>query len=72
MHQLDTRTIAQKILSLLSRVTGISVVNSSDLEQTSSLSHENNGSNIDREQCCSGGYNEAFVFEFWASYGPRH
>lgn len=34
----------------------------------------NNRAGIERyeDQCCSGGCNEVFVFENWASYGPRH
>ncbi len=59
-------------LSLLSRAIVFFARQRSDPHGTDTKfnpiqAHESRG-----EQLFSGGYNEAFVMQFWASYNPRH
>ena len=72
MHKVGDTKLAQRILSRTGKLTSFSVVRSHGLAES------NKDLNIDSEieqhpgQCCSGGYNEVFILENWASYGPRH
>ena len=72
MHKVPNRKLAQKILHWIRRVTNFPALKPYGFAQSS----KNNDADVRVEprnnQCCSGGYNEAFVFEHWSSYGPLH
>jgi hypothetical protein len=72
MHKVDNRNLAQKILSRIGKVTSFPVVKPCGFAEPAQSSHNDAASEPHIEHCCSGGYNEAFIFEHWASYGPRH
>ena len=72
MHKVDNTKLMQKTLSWIGKVTSFPVLKPYVFAQSS------NGHSVDSEvephdhQCHSGGYNEVFIFEHWASFGPRH
>ena len=70
MSRRETIKTANKSLSLLSRATRFFTASRAGRHFADAKSE--NGQESPREQAFSGGYNEAFVMQFWASYNPRH
>ncbi len=72
MNKKAKSTLIQKFISWMGRVTNFPVVVPYGIARISK--NEKGETRIEplTQQICSGGYNEAFVFENWASYGPRH
>ena len=72
MHKVDSKNLAQRILSAIGKVSGFPASKSSGFAAPGKRSTDRAGVELHDEHCCSGGYNEAFIFEHWASFGPRH
>ena len=72
MHKVDNRNLAQKILYWIGKVTQFPVLKSCGFAQPSKKQNADGVVEPHNNQCCSGGYNEAFIFEHWSSYGPLH
>jgi hypothetical protein len=72
MRKLNKTKMTRKILSWIGKITSFPVI------KPYGSARPGEGLNTDTlneprtEQLCSGGYNEAFIFERWASYNPRH
>ena len=64
MENVDSGNLVKRILAWIARVTIHPVFKS---DSTDKVRNETRP-----EHACSGGYNEAFIFEYWASYNPRH
>lgn len=72
MYKVDNRKLAQKILHWIRRVTRLPVLKPYGFVQSSKNHNADRVVEPRNNQCCSGGYNEAFIFEHWSSYGPLH
>lgn len=72
MHRFDNTKLAQKILSWIGKEASFPVTMSCDMARSGEIKEADIEIDHGAEQCCSGGYNEAFIFEHWAGYGPRH
>ena len=72
MHKLDSFNLTQKILSCFGKVTSTIVVKPYEFDHSSKNQNGDSGIEPQTEHYCSGGFNEAFIFEHWASFGPRH
>jgi hypothetical protein len=72
MHKVDNRNLAQKILSAIGKITNFPVLKPYGFAGPGKRSTDGAEVELHDEHCCSGGYNEAFIFEHWASFGPRH
>lgn len=59
-------------LTLLSRVIRLLAHTRSGSHSTEDFSASDQSGKSTRNLAFSGGYNEAFVMQFWASYNPRH
>jgi len=72
MQKLDNTKLSQKILSWVGKLTSFPVSKPNGFAWSSKSRDDDAGNERHTEHCCSGGYNEAFIFEQWASFGPRH
>ncbi len=72
MYEKVKRKLTQKFLPWIRRVAQFLVVTSCGLARSCKKPNSDIEKNHSTEPCSSGGYNDAFIFENWASYGPRH
>jgi len=72
MHKVDNAKLAQNILSWIGKVTSFPVVRPYGVAVSNKSPIIDCNIEPGSDQCCSGGYNEVFILEHWASYGPRH
>ena len=72
MPKIANTNLKQKFLSWVARLTNFPVIQSSAFVRSSKSPNDDAGNKPHAEHYCSGGYNEAFIFEHWASFGPRH
>jgi hypothetical protein len=72
MHKTANTNIAQKILSWTGKLISFRTAPPDGLAESYNSQSIEDGNASHHDQCCSGGYNEVFIFENWASYGPRH
>jgi len=72
MQKTDKTTPIQKILSWIDRVISFPAVTPEGLTRFKKGQNADTGIESHSDHLCSGGYNEAFIFEHWASYNPRH
>lgn len=64
MKNVDSGNLVKRVLAWISHVTIHPAFGSDSTDKA--------GNETRSEHACSGGYNEAFVFEYWASYNPRY
>ncbi len=72
MLKVGDTNLKQKILLWIGKETSFPVAMPCDPDQSSEIKDADIEIDSRTDHCCSGGYNEAFIFEHWASYGPRH
>jgi len=72
MQKIANAKFKQKLLFWVSKKMSFPIMQPSGFSQYCKKSNNDAGIEPHAEHCCSGGYNEVFIFEHWASYGPRH
>ena len=72
MQKIANTKFKQKLLFWVSKKMSFQIMQSSGFSRSSKRPNDEAGTEPHGEHCCSGGYNEVFIFEHWASYGPRH
>lgn len=69
MYKVDSTKLALKGLAWVGMVFRIPVMASYGFSRPQKCQYKEIGIEQHKDQYCSGGYNEAFIFESWASYG---
>jgi hypothetical protein len=72
MRKINKTKMTRKILSWIGKISSFPVIKSYGSARPGEGLNTGTVKEPRTEQLCSGGYNEAFIFERWASYNPRH
>ena len=72
MRKKNETRMTGKILSWIGKITSFPVLTPYGSARSSEDLNTDTLNEPRTEQLCSGGYNEAFIFERWASCNPRH
>jgi hypothetical protein len=72
MRKVDKTKMTQKILSWIGKLISLPAIKPYGSARPGKDLNADTMNEPRTEQLCSGGYNEIFIFEHWASYNPRH